>query len=86
MKKLVGLLALLSCGPSSLGDDRQDCKDYVWCSYKTGVPVGSLDSSYGASGWCWQTVSTANNCTQACANANAAFKSSGVAADAGCGF
>jgi hypothetical protein len=36
------MLTLAACG--SGGGESQACKDYVACSYKTGVTFGSLDS------------------------------------------
>jgi hypothetical protein len=80
MTRFIGVLALLACGPSGIGD----CRQYVLCSYKTGVTAGSLDSTYGANGSCWQTSSTADKCTADCMSFNAALVSSGAAADAGC--
>jgi hypothetical protein len=85
MKKLVGVLALVAC-PASEGGQSQDCKDYVACSYKTGITAGSLDSTYGPDGDCWQNPSTADTCTSACTNANNSFKMTGVGPDAGCTF
>jgi hypothetical protein len=85
MTRLVGVFALLACS-SGLDCDCQDCKDYVACSYKTGVAPGSLDSTFGANGSCWMTSSSSDNCTLACRSANNYFKSSGVGADAGCTF
>jgi hypothetical protein len=80
----VSILAAVACSGGS--SQSQDCKDYVACSYKTGVTAGSLDSSYGANGSCWQTSSTSDSCTAACKSANDSFKSTGLGADAGCTF
>jgi hypothetical protein len=85
MKKIVGVLALLACGPT-VYECGQCCEDYVACSYKSGVTPGSLDSTYGASGSCWATTATSSNCNAACQMGNDNFKASGVAADAGCLF
>jgi hypothetical protein len=81
----VSILAAVACGSSGSGQS-QDCKDYVACSYKTGVTSGSLDSSYGPNGSCWTTTSTGDSCTAACKSANDSFKSTGLGADAGCTF
>jgi hypothetical protein len=83
--RLVGVLALVACAAGD-GGQSQDCKDYVACSYKTGITSGSLDSTYGPNGDCWQNSSTADTCTAACTNANNDFKMTGLGADAGCTF
>ena len=85
MRVLLSVVIVTACA-CVIGDTQsQDCKDYVACAYKTGTPVGSLDSSYGAMGSCWSTTTAAADaCITACMMSNNAFRSSGAAADAGC--
>jgi hypothetical protein len=85
MNRLVIMLALLACGPNDPGEP-QYCKDFVACSYKTGVDAGSLDSTFGPNGSCWQTLTTSSSCYAACQSGDDNFKATGVAADAGCTF
>ena len=82
---VVGVFAAAACGGGG-GGQSDECKAYVACYYKTGGTAGSLDSSYGASGSCWTTPTGGESCTSACKTANASYKSSGLAADAGCAF
>jgi hypothetical protein len=85
MKRFVGALALLTCGPPDWGDC-QDCKDYVACSIKRGEPESRFDSTYGPNGSCWATENSSYNCMLACQSMNNALKASGQGADAGCTF
>jgi hypothetical protein len=86
MKSLAGVLALLACGCGDAASQAQDCKDWVACSYKTGVAPRSLDATFGPNGTCWEYASAYESCQAGCKSANDILKSSGVAADAGCTF
>jgi hypothetical protein len=78
------VLATLSWAACSDDIGQCPCKGYVECAYKTGTAPGSLDSSYGANGSCWQTLNSSDSCCAFCRQAAMTYETSGVAADAGC--
>ena len=68
MKKLFALVAvavsLVACGPAQT----DGCKKYLTCQTAVSASAGAaLESSYGASGSCWQsTQAVADACDVAC--------------------
>ncbi len=78
---VVSLITVAACGPGG-SSQSAECKAYVTCYESTGGTKGSLDSSYGGSGTCWMTSSTADSCTAACKSAITSLKA--VYPDAGC--
>jgi hypothetical protein len=87
--RALALLALAACGGGRVPVP-QACVDYYNCGAKTGwTDCYAFDdprNNYGSNGSCWDTAQTADQCTKECAAANDSFKSTGLAADAGCTF
>ena len=73
----------VACGPST-PPQSQECKDYVDCCKKQSGST-CVESSFGAMGTCWTTTqAAADSCTTSCKASNDSYKSTGLAADAGC--
>ncbi len=92
--RCLALLVLVACGdpegsriclnPPCLVPGRASpaCEQYVACAYATGTPRGSLDSTYGSNGICWENPSTMQACTDACASGLSSLRT--AFRDAGC--
>ena len=72
-------MALLVAGSSG---QPPNCRNYIRCYEATGGMKGALDSSYGASGACWQNSTTAETCIDDCLHKLTMLRAANP--DAGC--
>ena len=76
----VTVVLLFGCGVGDASQSQQ-CKDYLVCLQKSGMP--SRDATYGPTGTCWSTThQAASECTMECEAGSLAIKTS--VPDAGC--